>query len=115
MFYLNIQSQQKTIELSNKVRDILINTLFINNPEFVRRYIRKIGHFLEFLILGLVTYPILKTKSLIICPLISLIDQSLKIIIPSRHFDITDLPIDFIGYALGISLTYIVSKLTKKK
>ena len=56
--------------------------------------------------------------SFFICAIVSLIDQTLKGILPTREFDEKDLMLDLIGYAMGILLTVIFIKIgseNKKK
>ena len=53
--------------------------------------------------------------SFLVCALVSLIDQSLKGILPTREFDVKDMVLDLIGYAMGILLTAILIKICSKR
>ena len=46
--------------------------------------------------------------SIAICFGVSLLDQTVKIFIPGREFDWTDLPLDFFGYTVGSCLILLV-------
>ena len=41
-------------------------------------------------------------ERLIFCVAVSLLDQFPKIFVPVRHFDVKDLPFDFIGIVIGL-------------
>ena len=66
-------------------------------------HFRKIGHVIEYLFLGITAGLMLKRTclSILICFFISLLDQIVKIAVPLRHFDISDMAFDAIGYAFG--------------
>ena len=83
--------------------------------------IRKIGHILEYGVLGLasgialidngdITHRWAKGTAfaLVLCVTVSVIDQSVKILVPIRHFDWTDIPFDIIGSVLGIGFVVII-------
>ena len=74
-------------------------------------HFRKLGHAFEYFVLGMSTR-LLVNKTLIavvICMFVSFLDQILKIFIPLRHFDITDMVFDAFGYFVGI---YLMAKIT---
>ena len=75
--------------------------------------IRKLGHVMEYGLLGLASgfaffdsHRVVKGVliSFAFCTAISVVDQVVKIFVPIRHFDITDLPFDVIGSVAGIIL-----------
>ena len=75
---------------------------------------RRLGHIPEYFLLGCALYPALKMTfssrkigfwAFAACLLVSLADQTLKALIPVRHFDVLDLPMDFLGYGAGILLS----------
>lgn len=80
---------------------------------------RRLGHIPEYFLLGCAMYPALKVTvpsrrnvywAFAACLLISLADQTLKALIPVRHFDLLDLPMDLLGYGAGILLSWGVWK-----
>lgn len=79
------------------------------NPELNSFYLfRKIGHLIEYFILGLFCGNYLRNHriwwSLGTCAVISFLDQTLKNYLPGREFDPTDFPFDIAGYVIGIVL-----------
>ena len=73
--------------------------------------IRKLGHILEYGMLGFASgfaffdsHRVVRGVliSLAFCIPISVVDQVVKIFVPIRHFDITDIPFDIIGAVGGI-------------
>ena len=73
--------------------------------------IRKLGHIIEYGMLGLASgiaffdsHRVVKDVviSLAFCIAISVVDQVVKIFVPIRHFDVTDIPFDIIGAVGGI-------------
>ena len=80
---------------------------------------RRLGHIPEYFLLGCTMYPALKVTvpsrrnvywAFAACLLVSLADQTLKALIPVRHFDLLDLPVDLLGYGAGILLSWGVWK-----
>ena len=47
--------------------------------------------------------------------LIGIIDEMIKIPLPTRHFDLIDLFKDFIGVALGVLIVVILRKIANKQ
>ncbi len=72
--------------------------------------IRLIGHVIEYFALGIVIGIVIKSKiaGLIVCMLISLIDQTVKIYVPARHFDKGDIPFDILGFCAGLAITWVL-------
>ena len=75
--------------------------------------IRKLGHVMEYSLLGLASgiaffdsHRVVKgiVMSLAFCIAISVVDQVVKVFVPIRHFDVTDIPFDVIGSVAGIIL-----------
>lgn len=137
---LTLQSNKGTGALTNSALQTVISsaekagmsreevlTKWWANPDFIR----KLAHIPEYFILGfasLLAFKFFKTKNYIIksfvfCVCVSIFDQAVKGILPSREFDITDLPVDFFGYVIGIFsalllisiFRYILSLRNKKK
>lgn len=120
---LTLQNPEGTMELSGGFLEELIrlvqklgvskewmNAAWWNDPG----HIRKVGHVLEYFILGLSAAFLFCRKgkrfvgkALLFCAVVSLLDQTLKEILPTRHFDVTDLPFDLIGYGCGILVVLI--------
>lgn len=79
--------------------------------------IRLVGHVIEYFALGLVVGIAVKWKivGLIVCMAISLIDQTVKIFIPARHFDWGDIPFDIIGFCCGLAIAWVVRFAIRKE
>lgn len=137
---LTLQSNKGTAALTNSALQTVISsaekagmsreevlTKWWANPDFIR----KLAHIPEYFILGfasLFAFRFLKIKnylkkSFAFCLGVSVLDQTVKGILPFREFDITDLPVDFLGYVIGIFSAlllisiciYILSLRNKKK
>ncbi len=72
---------------------------------------RKVGHVIEYFILGISAQSLFKRMSIsiLVCAIISMTDQLAKIYIPKRHFDVSDLPFDVIGYISAILIVFVLS------
>lgn len=83
--------------------------------------IRKIAHFTEFFILGVIwisyfnktslNQKLLKTMTLGFS--VAVTDEVIQIFVPGRVFAVTDILIDLLGVTLGILLMTIISKIKK--
>ena len=85
--------------------------------------IRKLGHILEYGMLGLASgfaffdsHRVVRGVliSLAFCIAISVVDQVVKIFVPIRHFDVTDIPFDVIGSLIGIGLITAIGIVTNR-
>ena len=129
---LTFQSPEKTGTLSMGVQEAVVST--VSNVGVERKKLiqcwwydfnnfRRLAHIVEYFPLGIsVVIPfriVCKKKSVrfsfLVCALVSLIDQSLKGILPTREFDVKDIVLDLIGYAMGILLTAILIKICSKR
>ena len=82
--------------------------------------VRRLGHILEYGLLGLASGVAFcdshrgVIKAVIMCLIISIIDQTIKIFVPIRHFDIVDIGFDLIGAVIGIGITTGIIGLLKR-
>lgn len=78
--------------------------------------IRKFGHFIEYELLGIGSAIAVSRKrwAILICIGVSVIDQMVKVFVPIRHFDVTDIPFDIIGAVIGIGIVSIIQRGFKK-
>lgn len=118
---LTLQSPQGSMALSGWFRDLLLG--LVPEGSKAARWIAanawRLGHIPEYFLLGCAMYPALKVTvpsqrnvywAFAACLLVSLADQTLKALIPVRHFDLLDLPMDLLGYGAGILLSWGVWK-----
>lgn len=132
IFYLTVQSVEQTGRLTNDVRQMVIATAenrgiarevtvqkWWSNPDFLR----KSAHIAEYLLLGIcVMFGVifnfqecLLIKSVSVCFGISFLDQMIKGMIPGREFDVTDFPLDFLGYTFGaLIVLFMIQKIKKE-
>lgn len=111
---LNLQGKDTTMALSNKVSDIL-QAVFKDDSVWIETHIRKLGHSIEYFLLGVTCYCCFGWKGLVYCAVFSVLDQCFKELIPDRYFDVTDLPYDMLGYMLGCCVGWSGKKIKKKK
>ena len=111
---LNLQGKDATMALSNKVSAFL-QTVFPDDSAWIAANIRKLGHTMEYFLLGLACYGCFGWKGLICCAYFSVLDQCFKELIPVRHFDSTDLPYDMLGYVLGTCAGWVGKKIKEKR
>ena len=78
--------------------------------------IRRVGHVIEYFILGLCAGIAFekKWKGLLLCIAVSVFDQIAKIFVPVRHFDIEDLPFDIVGYVSALLIVTVISIALKR-
>ncbi len=122
IIYLTVMKLEDTVFLSEYFRNILSKTCdrfgfdasnaWWNTHEGIRRF----GHVIEYFALGLAVGIATKRKmvGVFVCMAVSLLDQSLKILIPGRHFDTGDIPYDIIGFCGGLFITWVVRFIARK-
>ena len=119
---LTLMNTPKNVAMSEEFRKLLVKAcekLGISTDAWWNSGsgIRKLGHILEYGVLGIASGIALIDSghrlkgavfALILCIAVSVIDQSVKILVPIRHFDWTDIPFDIIGAVLGIGVVAII-------
>ena len=111
IFYLTFQSPSQTMGLSEGVRGWLASHgIFLDSST-----VRSNAHLPEYILLGISLCLFVGwKKALLFGPLVGIIDEVIRIPLPTRHFDIIDLLKDFAGVILGVLLVVILKKITKK-
>ena len=119
MILIFIMSSFNSTESSNQsgfIVNIISSILHINNIELLSLIIRKLAHFTEYFILGLLTYNMFHSYnkkvyiSIIICILYAISDEIHQIFVPGRSCQIMDMTIDTLGSLLGIYLLLFIKK-----
>lgn len=101
---------------SNFIVNIIMHITNIENKELISLIVRKMAHFTEYFILGILAYNYFKSKNksvllpLILCIIYAISDELHQIFTPDRVFQLTDILIDSSGSILGI---YILWKIRK--
>lgn len=109
IFYLTFQTPSETMGLSEGFRAWLAKRLGI---ELNSHVVRSGAHMPLYFLLGISLCLWAGWKrALLIGPLIGLTDELIKIILPTRHFDLEDLIIDFVSVAAGVLAVIILSKI----
>ena len=111
---LNLQGKDETMALSNKVSAFL-QTVFPDDSAWIAANIRKLGHTMEYFLLGFACYCCFGWKGLRYCAYFSVLDQCLKELLPVRYFDATDLPYDMLGYVPGCCAGWVGKKIKEKR
>lgn len=124
IFFLSLQNSKDTIAISHYVQETVKNGIRVKpvNPDTSWIYniakFRKLAHIPEYLILGVsVAISNLFTgnkktmhvllKSMVLCNIVSVFDQTIKFLFSGREFDLTDIGFDWIGCFCGSVLVII--------
>ena len=136
IFFFSHQKSVQSDNLSNGLIDKIINVVeyfkgsdFTDNQiELIYKYavfpIRKLAHFMIYLILGILIYNLLKQYrisnilivSILICLIYALTDEIHQLFVFGRSGELKDVLIDIIGSSVGIFINYhIINKKLKNK
>lgn len=106
---------------SNFIVNFIVNVFNINNVDIISLIIRKLAHFTEYLILGILVSNMMihfDKKcyiSIIICIIYAISDEFHQMFVPGRNSQIYDMIIDIFGSLTGIILFNILMKFKKNK
>lgn len=107
VFYLTFQGPEETTELSRKAVEWLTKI----GIETQSKQLRHIIHYAEYAILGLLFYLWLQSwKAFPMTVSTALLEEGIKILLPTREFDPTDLLRDIVGAAVVISIARLVDQ-----
>lgn len=104
---------------SNFIVDIITSIINIKDIGLLSLIIRKLAHFTEYFILGIlvINFIIRYDKKIIIAILLCIIyatsDEIHQIFVPGRSFQIIDIMIDSLGSIMGIYLYKLITKKCK--
>lgn len=121
MIIIFIMSSFDSVESSNQsnfIVDIIANIFKIENIELLSFIIRKLAHFTEYLILGLLVANMFTKNninnlcllSIILCIIYATSDEIHQIFVPGRACQLRDILIDSIGSIIGIYLYKLINK-----
>lgn len=121
IFIMSSFDATESANQSNYIVNIISNVLNINNIELLNLIIRKLAHYIEYLILGiLVINMFIKNNipqsyliSIIFCIIYAISDEIHQLFVPGRACQIKDILIDSIGSITGIYLYKLISKRKK--
>lgn len=114
IFIMSSFNSNESSSQSNFIVNILSNIFNSNNIEILSLIVRKLAHFIEYTILGILVYNLIYSYnkkiylSIIICIIYSISDEVHQLFVPGRSCQITDILIDSTGSVTGIILLYIL-------
>ena len=120
ILFLTTQNISDNAKLSEGLRAALVRVYDMLGLDSTNAWwndrlaVRRLGHILEYGALGIVSsiafdsrkWSVLTAISL--CLVISVLDQTVKIFVPVRHFDIVDIGFDLIGAVAGVLIVTAV-------
>ena len=116
IFTMSTFNATESSNQSNFIVNIIVNIFNINNIELVSLIIRKLAHFTEYFILGILTYNLINNCNkktyiaIIICILYAISDEIHQYFVPGRSCQILDMTIDSLGSLTGIYILKIINK-----
>lgn len=119
MAFIFIMSSFNSTESSNQsnfIVNFIVDIFNINNIELLSLIIRKLAHFTEYFILGILVYNMIHSYNkksyiaIIICILYAISDEIHQSFVPGRSCQILDMTIDSLGAIAGIYLLQIINK-----
>ena len=121
ILYLTTQNISDNARLSEGLRAVLVKVYERLGLDSSKAWwndklaVRRLGHVLEYGVLGIASgiafidghrWDFLKV--VVLCLLISVLDQCVKIFVPVRHFDVVDIGFDMAGAVIGIGLVTVI-------
>ena len=105
VFYLTLQSAEETTALTGKAIDWLLKFGITVQPKILRHDI----HYVEYAVLGFFLYMSMRNaRAIPVAALIGLLDEGIKVLLPTREFDFTDLLRDIVGAAAVIGILMLL-------
>ena len=120
---LTLQKTEDNVQLSEKYR-IKIGSFLIDKGVEIENswwntpsHFRKLAHTIEYFVFGIAIFIAIKRfwYCFFLSLLMSILDQIVKIYVPIRHFDITDIPFDVTGGICGIVVCWMVWMILRRK
>lgn len=108
IFIMSSFNSTQSSNQSNFIVDIIANIFNITNTSTLSIIIRKLAHYTEYLILGILVINLNNNKnkglylSVIVCFLYAISDELHQSFVPGRRCQLVDVTIDFIGALTGI-------------
>lgn len=117
IFLMSSFDATESANQSNFIVNIITNIFKIENIEVLSFIIRKLAHFTEYLILGLLTINMLNKNdiskkyilSILICVIYATSDEIHQIFVPGRACQLRDILIDSIGSITGVYLYKLIN------
>ena len=122
IFIMSSFDDNSSSNQSNFIVDIVVNILKIDNIELLSLIIRKLAHFTEYFILGILVINMFNRNnisikyliSIILCIIYACTDEIHQFFVPGRSCQVTDVIIDSMGSIMGVYLYKLINKGYKK-
>ena len=129
IFYLSAQPAADSSNLSKKVTKVIIEIIPLDSEVSTTENliaklepsIRKLGHFSEYFVLGLLVANAFRVSgvfglkgfiySLLFCILYAVSDEFHQYFVPGRSTEFSDIVIDTIGSISGVGLYFLISRI----
>lgn len=123
IFLMSSFDATESINQSNFIVNIITNIFKIENIELLSFIIRKLAHFTEYLILGLLVANMFTKNninnlyliSIILCIIYATSDEIHQLFVPGRACQLRDILIDSIGSITGVYLYKLINTKILKK
>jgi len=117
IIFLTIQSPEDTMSLSGEAREYFKSLIPDSTSRWTydMHWFRTLMHLPLYFLLGSIVYSSIHNilKSAGICLLISLVDETVKIFLPTREFGTVDVFFDIIGFMAGIMVAFLIRYFAK--
>lgn len=116
IFTMSAFNSTESSNQSNFIVNIILDIFNITNIKLLSLIIRKLAHFTEYFILGILIYNLIHSydkkiyMAIIICVLYAISDEIHQLFVPGRSCQLLDILIDSIGSIVGIYLLYLIKK-----
>ena len=120
IFIMSSFNSTESSNQSNFIVDIITNIFNATNIDLLSLIIRKLAHFTEYFILGILIYNLIHSYNkklyigIIICVIYAISDEIHQSFVPGRSCQLLDILIDSMGSTVGIYLLYFIKKITNK-
>ena len=113
MTFFTFQSTEATMKVSDGVQ-IFVKSIYSGVParwNYDKHWVRSLLHIPLYFVLGSVVCATLHhaRKSLVICTIVAIADETIKIFLPTLEFEGRDIAIDAIGFVIGIGIVSLIN------
>lgn len=120
IFIMSSFNSTESSNQSNFIVDIIANIFNTTNINLLSLIIRKLAHFTEYFILGILVYNLIHSYDkkiyigIIICVLYAISDEIHQLFVPGRSCQLLDILIDSMGSITGTYLLCFIKRITNK-
>ncbi len=113
MTFFTFQSTEATMKVSDGIQKF-VKSIYSGVParwNYDKHWVRSLLHIPLYFVLGSVVCATLRhaRKSLAICTIVAIADETIKIFLPTREFEGRDIAIDAIGFVVGIVIVSLIN------